>query len=60
MNLTPIAIWILKRSLKNKDYREVWQSNIAVCMQDASHGKVKDIWKISNDGAKRFIDLLIK
>ena len=39
-----------------------WQANIAVAMQDAYSDAEdkKDIHKISNDGAKRFLDLLIR
>lgn len=63
MNLAPIAIWILKRELKKEDYRKTWEANIAVCMQDAyfsKKGRNSFIHAISNDGAKRFIDLLLK
>ena len=53
----------LVEALKNdKDLYYGWQSNIAVAMQDAySYAKDKtDIHAISNEGAKRFLNLLIR
>jgi hypothetical protein len=59
------AVKTLAKALKeDKDYRYSWQANIAVCMQDAydyaNPEDKKDIHKISNDGANRFLDLLCK
>lgn len=47
---------------KDKDFYYGWQANIAVAMQDAyKRSKDKtDIHKISNDGAKAFLNLLIR
>ncbi len=47
---------------KDKDYYYGWQANIAVSIQDAYHKAEDktDIHKISNDGAKVFLDLLIR
>lgn len=52
----------LKNDKTQGSYYYSWQANIAVAMQDAyeeAEDKT-DIHKISNDGAKRFLDLLIK
>lgn len=53
----------LVEALKSdKDLYYGWQSNIAVAMQDAftlAEDK-SDIHAISNEGAKRFLDLLIR
>jgi hypothetical protein len=63
--LLALAVKYLIRALKkDPDYRYSWQANIAVCMQDAydyaNPEDKKDIHKISNDGAQRFLDLLTK
>lgn len=60
----------LKKMLKDKDYYYGWQSNIAMAFYDAyynykkKHKKKtlndKDIITIANEGAKNFLDLLIK
>lgn len=50
----------LKKDKSNGSYYYSWQANIAVAMQDAykdAEDKT-DIYKISNDGAKRFLELL--
>lgn len=61
MNLAPIAIWILKKELKDEGYRRSWEANIAMCMVDSFISlKNKDIREAANDGAKRFIDLLLR
>ncbi len=62
---TKQAISVLRQALKNDEgYKQGWIANIAVSMQDAyeyaNPEDKKDIHKISNDGAKRFIDLLLK
>jgi hypothetical protein len=51
----------LRKDNSEGSYYYSWQANIAVAMQDAyNDAKDKaDIHKISNDGAKRFLDLLI-
>lgn len=53
---------IIKQLKIDKDLYYAWQANIAVAMQDEySMAKDKnDIHKISNEGAKRFLDLLIR
>ena len=47
---------------EDSDYFMSWQANIAVAMQDAyANAEDKtDIHKISNEGAKNFLELLIK
>jgi hypothetical protein len=53
---------LIEELKKDKDLYYGWQSNIAVAMQDAyerAEDKT-DIHKISNDGAKAFLDLLIR
>ena len=52
----------LKKDKSNCSYYYSWQANIAVAMQDAySDAEDKtDIHAISNEGAKRFLDLLIR
>jgi hypothetical protein len=52
----------LKEDKSEGSYYYSWQANIAVAMQDAyAEAEDKtDIHKISNDGAKRFLDLLIR
>ena len=52
---------LVKALKKDNNFYYGWQSNIAVAMQDAyRQAKEKsDIHAISNDGAKRFLDLLI-
>lgn len=52
---------LVKALKKDNNFYYGWQSNIAVAMQDAyRQAKDKsDIHAISNDGAKRFLDLLI-
>lgn len=52
----------LRADKSEGSYYYTWQANIAVAMQDAfadAEDKT-DIHKISNDGAKRFLDLLIR
>jgi len=51
----------LKEDKSEGSYYYAWQANIAVAMQDvyASAKNKKDIHKISNEGAKAFLDLLI-
>ena len=52
----------LRKDKSNGSYYYSWQANIAVAMQDA-YGDAEDktdIHKISNDGAKRFLELLIR
>ena len=53
---------LIEELKKDKDYYYAWQANIAVAMQDAyARAEDKtDIHKISNDGAKAFLDLLIR
>lgn len=46
----------------DESYYYGWQANIAVAMQDA-YGEAEDksdIHAISNEGAKRFLELLMK
>ena len=52
----------LRKDKSNGSYYYSWQANIAVAMQDAfSDAEDKtDIHAISNNGAKRFLDLLIR
>jgi len=52
----------LRKDKSNGSYYYSWQANIAVAMQDAyDRAEDKnDIHKISNDGAKAFLDLLIR
>jgi len=52
----------LRKDKSEGSYYYSWQANIAVAMQDAydDAGDKTDIHKISNDGAKRFLDLLIR
>ena len=52
----------LRKDKSGSSYYYSWQANIAVAMQDAyADAKDKtDIHAISNDGAKRFLDLLIR
>jgi hypothetical protein len=57
----PKAIKTLVTAMNDDEgYQYTWQANIAVCMQDAykSAKNKDDIYGISNDGAKRFLDLL--
>lgn len=58
-NITKDLVKALK---KDKELFYGWQSNIAVAMQDAyaNSGNKEDIHKISNEGAKNFLNLLIK
>jgi transcription initiation factor IIE alpha subunit len=51
----------LKKDKSEGSYYYSWQANIAVAMQDAFHRAEDktDIHKISNEGAKAFLDLLI-
>ena len=52
----------LKKDKSEGSYYYSWQANIAVSIQDAyqrAEDKT-DIYKISNDGAKAFLDLLIR
>lgn len=59
----------LQKKLKDSEYREIWNSNIAMCFYDEyksykeKHKKGqmsdKDILSISNKSADRFLDLLI-
>lgn len=52
----------LREDKSEGSYYYSWQANIAVAMQDAykeAEDKT-DIHKISNDGAKRFLELLIR
>ena len=53
---------LIEELKKDKDLYYGWQSNIAVAMQDAYKraDDKTDIHKISNDGAKAFLDLLIR
>jgi len=56
------AIKILQKELKKDEgYFYGWQANIAVAFQDVYHNAKdkKDIHKISNDAAIRFLKLLI-
>ena len=52
----------LKKDKSEGSYYYAWQANIAVAMQDAyARAKDKtDIHAILNEGAKNFLDLLIK
>lgn len=61
-NMIEKLIEELKKDKSEGSYYYGWQANIAVAMQDAfKDAKDKtDIHKISNDGAKRFLELLIR
>lgn len=50
----------LRKDKTEGSYYYSWQANIAVAMQDAYRDATDkdDIHKISNDGAKRFLDIL--
>ena len=53
---------LIKELRTSESYYYSWQANIAVAMQDA-YADAEDktnIHKISNEGAHRFLDLLIK
>lgn len=52
----------LRKDKTEGSYYYSWQANIAVAMQDAYRDAEdkSDIHKISNEGAKRFLDLLIR
>lgn len=57
-----VLIKALKEDKSEGSYYYSWQANIAVAMQDAfkdAENKT-DMHKISNDGAKRFLDLLVR
>ena len=51
----------LRKDKSNGSYYYSWQANIAVAMQDAYRDAEDktDIHAISNEGAKRFLELLI-
>lgn len=56
------AIEILRKELINdKDYFYSWQSNIAIPFQDVAHRMIEErvLHKLSNEAAKRFLNLLI-
>jgi len=60
---TAEAIQALQKALKEDEgYYQVWQANIAVCIQDVWNKEKPsvDVHKISNEGAKRFLDLLLR
>ena len=59
INLVPIAIWILRRALRDPDYYRVWQASIAMFCYDAIWNaraqKYSDIHKACNVGATTFL-----
>jgi hypothetical protein len=57
------SIEILVKALKeDEDYYRAWQANIAVCMSDVFNQtkNYDSLHDITNTGAKRFLDLLIR
>lgn len=48
---------------EDSGYYQAWQSNIAVAFQDTlkwAGYQFPELYKLSNDSAKRFLDLLIE
>ena len=61
------ALKVLQKALREDgkepgSYYYSWQANIAVCIQDVWNEKKPfvNMYEISNEGAKRFLDLLLR
>ena len=66
INFIPLAMFILKRALKDDSYYFGWKANIAMAFYDKCQELFEDdedrvqLKKLANASAEYFLDLLIK